>query len=301
MSHRAALYRVQIRPMREVDSWCLLGDYDEAGTWAGHTINGLLVKLNGTSRDKKVQAQFESNLPSLQPECVGVSVLSGRSGVTSVLELEGERPFLRTPEHSEAMRTAVLFDLPPSRTSGWLAVHVPHGRSCKGIVENALRQGFSQLGFVIELGAIVPADALREAVNRDAVERVTLIKHEPTKSDRFRDAAQWGEDEVERIGLSIPSRRGMHLRGDPLRRFLREPNDENRRQIIEFGGLIFDEVAVTVDMPEGGQRTFFLEAHEGGHPMKLGINVTQMDRYGATPHELSSELARALATVSPSP
>ena len=93
----------------------------------------------------------------------------------------------------------------------------------------------------------------------------------------------------------------MHLRGDPLRRFLREPNDENRRQIIEFGGLIFDEVAVTVDMPEGGQRTFFLEAHEGGHPMKLGINVTQMDRYGATPHELSSELARALATVSPSP
>ena len=115
MSHRAALYRVQIRPMREVDSWRLLGDYDEAGTWAGHTINGLLVKLNGTSRDKKVQAQFESNLPSLQPDCVGVSVLSGRSGVTSVLELEGERPFLRTPEHSEAMRTAVLFDLPPRR------------------------------------------------------------------------------------------------------------------------------------------------------------------------------------------
>ena len=301
MSHRAALYRVKIRPKQKVDSWCLLGDYDAAGTWAGHTLNGLLVKLNGKSRDKKVQAQFESNLPNLEPNCVGVSVLSGRSGVTSVLELEGKRPFLRTPEHSEAMRSAVLLDLPPRRTSGWLAVHVPHGRSCKGIIEHALRQGFGQLGFVIELGAIVPANALRDAVYRDLVEKITLIKHEPTKSDRFRDAAQWGDDEVERIKLSIPSRRGMHLRGDPLRRFLNEPNDENRRQIIEFGGLIFDEVAVTVSMPEGGQRTFYLEAREGGHPMTLGINVTGMDRYGATPVELSRELASALATVSPSP
>lgn len=301
MSHRAALYRVQIRPKREIGSFRLFGDYDEAGTWAGDTLDKILAKLDGHSRDKKVRAVFENQLPNLGTNSVGVSVLSGRSGVTSVLERDGEPAFLRTPEHSEAMRSAVLFHLPPSRASGWLAVHVPHGRSCKGIVENALRRGFGQLGFVIELGAIVPPNALREAVERDAVEKITLIKHEPSKSDRFQDAAQWGDDEVDRIELSIPSRRRARLRRDPLERFLESPNDANRRQIIEFGGLVFDEASVTVDMPEGGQRTFYLEAREGGHPMTLGLNMNGSDQYGATVSDLSTELSRALATVSPQP
>lgn len=301
MSHRAALYRVQIRPKRDVNSFRLLGDYDEAGTWAGATVDKILTKLSGTSRDKKVQAAFDASLPAVETNHVGSSILSGRSGVTSVLERDGDTPFLRTPDHAEAMRSAVLFHLPPGRTSGWMAVHVPHGRSCKGIVENALKQGFSSLDFVIELGAIVPPNALRAAVERDAVEKITLIKHEPSKADRFQDAAQWGDEEVDRIELSIPSRRRVRLRRDPLEKFLDEPNDENRRQIVEFAGLVFDEASVTVDMPEGGQRTFFLEAREGGHPMTLGIDIKTQDDYGATATELSAELHRALKTVVGSP
>lgn len=301
MSHRAALYRVQIRPKNDVNDYQLLGDYDEAGTWAGETVDNILAQLRGTSRDKKVQATFDASLPDIDMNYVGVSILSGRTGVTSVLARDGERPFLRTPDHAEAMRTAVLFYLPPDRVSGWMAVHVPHGRSCKGIVENALKGGFSSLGFVIELGAIVPPNALREAVARDAVEKITLIKHEPNKSDRFQDAAQWGDDEVDRIELSIPSRRRMRLRRHPLERFLDEPNDENRRQIIEFAGLVFDEASVTVDMPEGGQRTFFLETREGGHPMTLGIDINTLDEYGATGPELSAELHKALKTVGGGP
>ena len=301
MSHRAALYRVQIRPKRDLNAFRPLGDYDEAGTWAGKTVDEIIVVLARTSHDKKVQAVFEAALPELEKNHVGSSVLSGRSGITSVLRRDGETPFLRTPDHSESMRSAVLFHLPPERTSGWMAVHVPHGHSCKGILEAALKQGFSALGFVIELGAIVPPNALREAVHRGAVGKVTLIKHEPTRADRFEDAAQWGDEEVDRIELSIPSRRRMRLRGDPLKRFLDEPSDANRRQIIEFGGLVFDEASVTVDMPDGGQRTFFLEAREGGHPMTLGIDIHTQDEYGASTTELSTELHRALKTVTGSP
>lgn len=301
MSHRAALYRVRIRPQRDVNSWRLLGDYDEAGSWAGTPIDAALVALNGKSRDGKVHAKYEARLPALTPDRVGVTVLSGRSGVTSVLERPGDPPFSRTPDHSESMRSAALFHLPPDRDSGWLAIHVPHGKSCKGIVENQLRTHMSNLGYVIELGAIVPPNAIREAVERDAVERITLIKHEPSKSDRFKDAAQWGDEEVERIELSIPSRRRRRLRSDPLQKFLDEPTEGHRKQIIEFGGLQFDEAAVTVDMPEGGQRTFYLEAREGGHPMTLGLDLHDADEYGVAPPALAKELQRALETVTPSP
>ncbi|HEC09679.1 MAG TPA: hypothetical protein ENI86_08945 [Acidimicrobiales bacterium] len=297
MSHRVALYQVRVRPKRKTSDWLLLGDYDGAGTWLGETVRNGLRLLNGSSRDGKVVARFEGDLPALEPSQIGATLVSGRSGVTSVLEKAGEPSFERTPDHVEGMRSAALFYLPRRQTRGRLAVHVPHGRSCKGILENELRRDLSQRGYVLDLSPIVPPDALRSAVERDAIEKVTLIKHDPARSERFRDAARWGTDEVGRLELSIPSKRNRRLRRDPLRRFLEDPSDENRRAIIEFQGLQFDEVAVTVDLPDGSQRTFYLEPREGGHPMTIAIDPDETDRLGATPASLSRELKKVLLSV----
>lgn len=301
MSHRAALYRVRVRPRRDVKGWRLLGDYDSFGTWLGTTVSGLLAGLHGTSTDGKVAARFESPLPDIKDQQVGSSIVSGRSGVISVIERQGDPPFDRTSDHVEAMRSAALFELPRGKQDGRLAVHVPHGRSCKGILERALRANMGQLGFVIELDPIVPANALREAVERNALEKVTLIKHDPTHSDKFQAAAQWGNGDIEKLELSIPSARNKRLRRDPLKKFLDDPTDENRRQIIVFEGLIFDEASVTVELADGVRRTFFLDGREGGHAMTMGIDVDLTDRLGATPDVLARELAGALKAVSVAP
>ena len=298
MGHRAALYRVRVRAKRDVQNWRVLGDYDEVGTWIGDPISRSLHVLKGRSQDGRVDARFEAALINLGRDQVGVTVLSGRSGITSVIERGTDPPFDRTPQHSEAMRSAVLFDLPRGRTSGVLAVHVPHGRSCKSILDKALRNVFGPSGFVLDLSPIVPATALEQALREDALERVTLIKHDPSKTERFRDAARWGNDAVRQIELSIPSHRHKTLKRDPILKFLRNPTDANRRDIVEFAGLTFDEAAVTVDMADGSQRRFYLEPREGGHPMTIGIEVTDDDRLGANAIELSSELRRAVTSGS---
>jgi hypothetical protein len=141
----------------------------------------------------------------------------------------------------------------------------------------------------------VPQNALAEAVERDAVERVTLIKHDPAKADKFSSAAQWGTDEVDRLELTIPSKRNRRLRRDPLAKFIEEPTAANRGKLVEFNGLVFDEVAVTVEMPEGNQRTFFLEPREAGHPMTTAIDVAEGDQYGPTAADLRDQMVKVLA------
>ena len=197
MSHRAAIYNVRVRPQREPEKWCLLGDYDSGGTWAGDTIDEALYQFQAYSNDGNVHAEHEEDLKTTLKNSVGVTILSGRSGVTSVIQKSGEYDFYRTPQHSEAMRSAVLFQLPPFRTRGTLVVHAPHGRSCKSIVQQQLRDWFSDLGYVIDLSAVVPASALYEALQTAALKKITLIKYDPDQFDKFHDASQWGSDEVE--------------------------------------------------------------------------------------------------------
>lgn len=301
MSHRMALYRVQVRPKRNRDEWRLFGDYDKAGTWLGDIVTKALTTFAGRSSDGKVAARFEASLSNLKNGQVGAALVSGRSGITSVIERQDDPPFQRMNDHVEAMRSAVVFDLPRGQNVGQLAVHVPDGRSCKGILDSVLRATMAPLGYMIELSPIVPANALQEAVDRGALERVTLIKHDPVHDDKFAAAAQWGSDNVGKVELSIPSRRNGLLRSDPVRKFLKQRTDESKRQIIEFGGLVFDEANVTVSMPDGSHRTFFLEPREGGHAMTMAIEVDETDQMGATAEVLTRELVAALEAVAGDP
>lgn len=301
MPHRAALYSVRIRRSQQRETYKLLGNYDDASTWLGDTLNAILPTLKVNDTDKDIGVTFESMLHSLPAHCIGVTLLGGRSGISSVIQRTGDAPFYRTPDHSELMRSAILFDLPPSRNIGFAIVHVPHRNSRKSLIDKYLSTYFSNLGYSLEIAPIVPQDALRQAVDDNAIERVTLIKRDLWSDNAFANAAQWGDNEVGRIELSIPSRRNHKLRRDPLRRFLDDQTAENRRQIVEFAGLRFDEAKVTVRMPGGSRRTFYLEDHEGGHPMSVEIDIHSEDTLGARPDDLRHELQSALAQMHPSP
>ena len=238
MSHRAALYRVQIRPKRQVGAWCLLGDYDNSGTWAGETIREALMGQTVENYNRTVQATFgEELLPNLPSNSVGLQILSGKSGVTSVLTRDGVTRFVRTPDDSEVMRSAALFSLPRHRTEGWLAVHVPHRRGCKTIIDETIRAGFRELDYIIDIRPFVPQDTLQTLIDQARISKVTLIKREIERSDPFGEAAQWGDSEVDRIELTFKGRRLRSLNREPIRRFLQERSDESRNRIIEFSGF----------------------------------------------------------------
>ena len=296
MSHRAALYRVQIRPRNKVRDWRLFGDYDEAGSWLGSAIKQALENQTTYNQDRTLETNFGEVLPNLPPNSFGIEVLSGRAGVNSVFIRDGVRRFVRSIEDSEVMRSAVLFYLPPHKTEGWLIVYVPHRRGCKTSVYDALRKRFRRDGFVIEVAPFVPQDALRDLIGRTRISKITLIKRELTRADRFSEAAQWGNKEVERIELTFRGRRLKSLNSAPIRRFLNDKSEESKKRIVEFGGLPFEDAAITMAMPQGGQRTFYLEAHEGGHPLTVGLELqtAQTDEYGVNLTDLSSELQRVL-------
>lgn len=290
MSHRASIYSVRIRPTRVSDGWCLLGDYDSIGTWVGHTILGVLRQLDAYSADSNVHAIHESDLLTSSNDHVGISILSGRTGVTSVLQKPGQSDFYRTVDHSEAMRSGALFYLPRNRDRGVMAVHSPHGRGCKSIVERELRQHFSTINYVIDLSPIVPVDALSDAIRQSEIKKITLIKYATSRSDKFHEAAQWGSDEVGRFELSITSRRMRSLRRGPIERLLEDPSDDNRRRILEFGGLDFDDAGISVKFPGNIRRTFYLGSPSKGFGMSLEINVQNEDSYGAVADEIVEEL-----------
>ena len=298
MSHRASIYSIRVRPTRVLDGWRLLGDYDSSGTWAGDTITTALQQLSTYSADGNVRAVHESDFAALSNNHVGLSILSGRTGVTSVIQRPGERDFFRTVDHSEAMRSGMLFHLPRNRDRGVMAVHSPHGRGCKSIIERELRQCFSNRGYVMDLSPIAPAQTLHDAIDQSEIKKITLIKYAGTRSDKFHDAAQWGSEEIGRLEFAITSRRMRSLRSDPLRRFLREPSNDNRRHIVEFAGLDFDDVGITVKFPDNLRRTFYLESPGKGYGMSVEMDIQNEDSYGATADEIAAELSYVVEYIS---
>ncbi|MDE0169292.1 MAG: hypothetical protein OXS29_07215 [bacterium] len=137
-------------------------------------------------------------------------------------------------------------------------------------------------------------------IDQSRITKVTLIKRELERSDPFTEAAQWGDNEVGRVELIFKGRRLKSLNRDPIRRFLDERSEETKNQIIEFSGLQFDDAAITVTMPQGGQRTFYLESPQSGHPLTVGLRVdhSREDEYGVDVFTLSAELQRVLREIS---
>ena len=124
MAHRAALYSVRIRRSHQRNTYKLLGNYDGASTWLGDTLNSILPALRVDDANQGIGVIYESAMHSLPPNSIGVTLLGGRSGISSVIQRAGDAPFYRTPDHSELMRSAMLFDLPPDRNTGFAIVHI---------------------------------------------------------------------------------------------------------------------------------------------------------------------------------
>ncbi|MYJ34550.1 MAG: hypothetical protein F4071_01240 [Acidimicrobiaceae bacterium] len=235
----------------------------------------------------------------------GISLFRGNSGINSAIQQGDITLFQRTEYHTESVRAAVLFNLPFDRYEGIAALHVPNNMGYKSVLERELNAALGRR-FTIRMVPIVPLAAFELAVRRGHVKKLTLFRRAGASVDPFLRAAGLGGDELRRMALTFEAKRFQFLRHDALERFIRSRRDEDKRDLLEFGSLPFEEASVEVQLPNGTTRTFQLENHEGGHPMSIELNIQEsmdpsdsdtMPNFGAPAEQLSSALQDAISTV----
>jgi hypothetical protein len=297
MTHRAAIYGVTVHPIGKPGSLQPFGNFAGDGMWAGDVAATSLKSLKGVSPDSRVTAVYESLMSTAETTQVGCTVRSGRSGVTSMIERNGDAPFSRTEDHFERVRTGLVFELPRGDTYGLLAVHSSHGHSCKAIVAQHVKRSFHALGSVLDIKPIVPIAEFKAAVDAGLVNDITLVKRQPRSSNTFADAARWGDSTIGKAVLKLEAEKDHRLDRGPLKRFLEDSSTENRRAIVEFGGMVFDEAFVTVSLSDGSERTFQIDGEDKGHPLAVVIDLAAGDQYGPLAADIRDQLVTALKRV----
>ena len=68
-------------------------------------------------------------------------------------------------------------------------------------------------------------------------------------------------------------------------------------EIVEFGGLTFEEASVTIVLPNGKTRTINIQAREGGQAMSQNMDNLQEVDGDPTPESLRAELKRSLEII----
>lgn len=304
MTHRAKLYHVKIHKLGKGEDIQLLGNVDGHGTSAAKIIKDGLRKLDATNNENTIHISYESSMQDIDGDQVGVTLLRGNSGITSTIKEKNKIVLQRHQDHTESVRAGVLFALPRAKDRGVAALHIPHGMGYKSILENELKKDFRKFNLLITLAPIVPIDAFHQAVRQGHITKLTLTKYDVSDSDLFSQYAELDNSNTSRMKLVFEPKRKNWLRHDPIERFVNNPTDETRQQLLEFSSLQFEEAHITVKLVNNITRTFNIENVEGGHPMSIDLNIKELQdsqinsNLGAIRDDLFKELKGAIRSVS---
>jgi hypothetical protein len=269
MSHRVALYTVQVRPRRDKEHR-LLGDFDEAGSSLIEAFHRYFSEGFGSANgDRTKEVRIVSSVLDGDADELRVSATHGQSGMKATIVDEHDQLRLeQVPADSQLVNCAFLFRLPAQQRRGWLAIHVNNGRGIKSLLDAGVHERFHHEypDFLLHMYPYVERAVLDSALAENRVEKVKLVKLERPSDQAMAVTNQWiPGGTVGKFELNISVRtRGEHVLPDPIRRFL--DSDEPRRdELVEFEGIEFDEAVVEVATPYGGQKTFNIERPEAGH------------------------------------
>ena len=301
MSHRVALYTVQVRPKRDKEQR-LLGNFDEAGSSIIEVLQGYLSQgfassiEDGTKEIRVVSCALGGGGDELRVEAT-----HGKSGVkATIVDEHGQLRLDQVPADSQLVSWGCLFRLPPQQRRGWLAIHVNDGRGTKSLLDDGLQERFQRdyPDFLLHIHPYVERSVLDKALEEDRVKKVKLVKLERPSDQAMATTNQWiPGDAIGKFELSISVRsRGRHLVADPIRRFLGSDHPQ-RDEIIEFEGVEFDEASVEVETPEGGQKTFNIEQPQAGHAFTEDLDDLDYVDDEPTPESILNALGQALDRV----
>ncbi len=166
---------------------------------------------------------------------------------------------------------------------------------CGELIAN-FREDFPDL--TLEIHPCQVGDALQEAVDQGALEKVKLVRWDHPEDSANRAASgKWvSRDVTARVELDVTGSRGSRLSPRLLRSYFRG-DSHAFGQIVEFQGLTFEQAKVEVTLPSG-RRTFNIERPTAGHPITLELEGLRTGRDGdPTDTSLRAALQEALATA----
>lgn len=300
MSHRAAVYTVRVRRKRDTSGDLrLLGDIDEGGTSLRDVLGSYFTNFTATSADgtkivRSVQCDIDGNEVRLITQ-------HGQNGVAAeIVGPGGQLRHRQTPDETQLLRCGCLFQLPPAKNLGWLAVHVNNGRSVKGLLQKGLaeRLRVDYPDLMLEITPYVEASVLKTAVDNNRIDKVKLVKHEKPNDRAIAATDDWVLAGVAgRLELDISARGGgTWIIADRFRRYF-AGDAAAFDEIVEFQGLTFDEAKVEVVLDDGTKRTFNIEKPDSGHAFTEEMEVLIMEDGESSVDSVLGGLRSALGNV----
>jgi hypothetical protein len=296
VEHTAAVYRVRVRGVGRgnTDSFFPFGDFDGHGTNLAATLLGYMngMEVENETSDKVIRC--------LRATYVGDEIQAvlqhGESGIAAdIIDAAGDQRIRQNVEDTQLVKCGALFNLPRTQTTGWLAIHVNHGRGVKGLFGNRLvanlREGFTDRLMLIE--PCVNSSALREAISQNRLDKVKLVasvRPDDIANPSLREWVPGGT--AGKLELDIS---GHHIVTTKIRRFL-DGESELFGEIVTFEGMTFDQAKVEVEI-DGSRRTYNIQKPESGHPMTVELQSLQFQNGDPTDASLFAALRTVLTDV----
>lgn len=284
MTQRAFLYTVTVK-RKWHQEYRRLGDVDEHGTRLIDLLDGYITNLSlesedGTKTATAVAVQWAQGEGDEEEELYASLRHGERDVAAEIIDEQGVEQYKQRRTDEARLHCGALFVLPVDQDRGWLALHTNNGRGVKGLLGPELVRRFAQDfdDLMLELKPYVDLAALRQAVEDGHVEDVRLTKI--VKPGDQADAAtnRWvPQGEIGKIEVKVqPRGRGKFLRSVPVQRLINGTSQEKAtaaQEIVQFEGVAFDEARVTVALPNGNARTFYVQRDgPAGHPWAIDID-----------------------------
>jgi hypothetical protein len=110
-----------------------------------------------------------------------VTLQHGQRGVVAdIINAAGADQYRQIATDTQLIRSGCLFRIPPTDTTGWLALHINNNNRVKGMLASGLWTRFRDHfdDHILEINPFVQQTALLEAVEQGRVSRVKLIRYE---------------------------------------------------------------------------------------------------------------------------
>jgi hypothetical protein len=148
----------------------------------------------------------------------------------------------------------------------------------------------------LKISPVVNKKALDAAVAQNRVEKLKLRTLK--KPSDIAEIDQWVPSHHKpAVTLEVATAgKGTRINPTKLKDFL-SGNTTALDEIVEFGGMTFEEASVTIILPNGKERTINIQEREGGHAYTQEMdNLTEVEGE-PTPDSLEAELRKSLQVV----
>lgn len=304
MAHLANVYNVSVSTFGRPDEVRTFGDFADGKGSLARWLARELPKISCQNRDASPDATLvgvSTERPSTNDKRVKHEVEAlfshGELGVVGALRRPGRSTIQRTVDDAQDVDLGVLFLVPGGRRSGQVAVHVPHGRGAKTMLEREINRRLrDDLGLRMHWKPQLNTSLLERAVKEDRLEKVTLVAERRARDGWAPSAREWLDDAADYdIRLEINPRRARLAR-KKVQNWFAAPA-EALPDLLTFEGLTFDAADLQVRLPDDRLRTVRLQGEEAaGAAVSVVLDVRHTKR--ALDHaSLFSELHAAIAAV----